>query len=106
MKKIALTLTLVATLLGSGARLPCYAQTPNPAATAAPAVDHAQLEAALKQLGLKPRQKIEIGRLMKEAKAKGQDRKVTMQQLGAVLTPEQKTQLVDLLKTPAAQPKP
>lgn len=106
MKKIALTLTLAATLIGSAAMLPCLAQTPTTAATAAPAADHAQLEAAIQQLGLKPRQKIGIGKILKEAKANGQERKVTMEQIGAVLTPEQKTKLVDLLKTSAAQPKP
>ncbi len=92
MKKFLLTLSL---LLGSGlATFPGYAQPP----INEPAGDHARLRAALQEIGLSPRQKVSIARVLKEGKASGLDRRTMLEQVGAVLTPGQKAQLAEKLK--------
>jgi hypothetical protein len=103
MKSFALRCALL-TLLGlaPGLLAPVYAQTPTPAPPAAGQNSHAQLEASLQQLNLRPRQKIEILKVVKAAKDSGQDKAVTLEQVMGILEPAQKEQLLGIMKANAA----
>ena len=96
MKKLALHLAMSALMLGGGSM--SYSVLAQTNTTAPAAGDHAQLEAAIQKLGLSPRQKIQIAKIVREAKANGQDKLVTAEQVSAVLTPDQKAQLTNELK--------
>jgi len=98
MKKIALTLSLL-TLLGAapGFVAPALAQTPAAPATPGAAGGHGELRAALQQLDLKPRQKLDIMKVVKNAEASGQDPKQTLQQIIGTLDPAQKEKLMQLM---------
>ncbi len=105
MKKFALVLSLTA-LLGAGFVAPVHAQTPDaPAAPATPgaAGSHGQLRAALQQLDLRPRQKIQIMEIVKGAESSGQDPKATLQQIVGTLEPAQKEKLMQLMAAKKGQ---
>ena len=93
MNRIFIHLAIIAALGGSFTQVPALAQ-----AGAGASESHARMEAAFKQLDLKPRQKIEIGKILRNARATGQDKSITLQQIATVLTPEQKNKLMELLK--------
>jgi len=63
-----------------------------------PAADRGRIEEALKELDLKPRQRLSIGKILRDAKASGQDRQLTRQQIREVLTAEQQEQLARKLQ--------
>ena len=48
---------------------------------------------AMEKLGLNRKQKMEVAKIMKNAKATNQDKMATMKQLEGVLSPQQMTQL-------------
>ena len=102
MKKMALVLSLTA-LLGAGFATPTFAQTPAAPATPGAAGSHGQLRAALQQLDLKPRQKLQIMEIVKGAEASGQDPKATLQQIVGTLEPAQKEKLMQLMAAKKAQ---
>jgi Spy/CpxP family protein refolding chaperone len=109
-KNFVITLALAAVLGAPAALAQTPAPPPNgPPPAGAPAanskVDHQKIEAALKQLNLTPRQKIQMARIMKTAKENNQDKKVTMKQIAQVLTPDQQAKLKKMLEQKAAQPK-
>ena len=102
MKKLALSLSLLALLGAAPGVIPAaHAQTPAPTVDAAN--KHAKLEAALKQLNLRPRQKLQILEIVKTAKANGQDPKDTVKQIVGVLDADQKTQLMQLMADAKSQ---
>lgn len=80
--------------LGVAAR-PSFAQDP-PGATSAD--KKAEFEAILKKLNLTPRQKLAVAKIVRNAKASGQERAVTAEQIAQELTPEQKQILKAELK--------
>lgn len=98
MKKIALSLSLLAMLAAApGFVAPVLAQTPAAPATPGAAGSHGQLRAALQQLDLKPRQKLQIMEVVKGAEASGQDPKTTFEQILGTLEPAQKEKLMQLM---------
>jgi len=111
-KKFLLAMAAAATLATNVLIPVASAQTPAPpppppagapVAPAANAADHDKLEAALKQLNLTMRQKIQIGKIVKAAKANGQDKKVTMKQISGVLSPDQMAKLKQMLDAKASK---
>ncbi len=94
-------------LLGLGLCLavsnrPALAQD-NPAATSAD--KKAEFEEIFKKLSLTPRQKFALAKIVRNAKASGQDRLVTAEQIAKELTPDQKQILMAELKAEAAAKK-
>ena len=77
----------------------------SPSASPSPQVNRAELEDIVQQLGLTPRQKIAVARILRDAKASGQDKAVTAEQIGAQLNPDQKKILMDAMMQKAAEKK-
>jgi Spy/CpxP family protein refolding chaperone len=80
--------------------LPALAQTN----TTAP--ERSRFEEALQGLDLSPRQRGQIGKIVRDARANGQDRKQTVEQVRAVLTPDQREQLSQQMRQQVPPPAP
>lgn len=81
---------------------PAYAQ---PASPTVSADKKAEFEEIFKKLNLTPRQKLAVAKIVRNAKASGQERAVTAEQIAQELTPDQKKILMDELKAEAAAKK-
>jgi len=97
MKKIVLSVLLAGSLVGGLLATPVYAQQPAPTDA-----KKAEMEEIVKKLNLSPRQKIQVGRILRDAKASGQDKMTTAEQIGPLLTDAQKQILKAELKAKAA----
>jgi len=100
MKKNVLSLLLGCILCGGAVVTPVWAQSPSPNAAKA-----AELEDIIQKLNLTPRQKIGVARIMRDAKASGQDKAVTAEQIGGLLNPDQKKILMDAMIEKAVEKK-
>ena len=106
MMKNVLSVLLGCFLCGGAVMVPVWAQTPPPSPSPSPdAARAAELQDILPKLNLTPRQKISVMRIMRDAKASGQDKAVTAEQIGALLTPDQKKILMDEMMAKAAEKK-
>ena len=101
MKKNVLSLLLGCILCGGAVLAPASAQPP-PSPDAA---KRAELEDIVQKLGLTPRQKIGVAKILREAKANGQDKATTAEQIGGLLNPDQKKILLDEMMEKAAEKK-
>ena len=81
---------------------PVYAE---PASPTVSADKKAEFEEIFKKLNLTPRQKLAVAKIVRNAKASGQERAVTAQQIAKELTPDQKKILMEELKAEAATKK-
>lgn len=95
-------------LLGIGF---CFATLDRPAQAqpASPTVSadkRAEFEEIFKKLNLTPRQKLAVAKIVRNAKASGQERAVTAEQIAKELTPDQKKILVSELKAEASARNP
>lgn len=103
MKPLTLICLLGFGLFFAAVDRPAQAQ---PASPTVSADKKAAFEEIFKKLNLTPRQKVAIAKIVRNAKASGQERAATAEQIAQELTPDQKKILYQELKAEAAAKTP